>query len=259
MLKISLKYVALFCVAIGVVSIALLFVPTTTFAATVPTDKCTKNDVQCVITFGNQAIVARQSALTTLSDKVTDQLNKKNIGSDQAAALHADITTNQNNLTALKAKIDADTKFDAARQDVKSIYTQLRIFAVVIPRDYRLLHVDIETVLDGKLKQLEPQLQQSISKAPASEQASLKELYSDYQQQLAITEKQIDVATRLFPTLTPANYNTDRTTYTNNLKNVKTAEVAAHAALHKAAKDLHEIVETIKGGKANAPTPTAGS
>ena len=152
MLKVSIKYIALCFVAMGIVSIALLFAPTTTFAASRPTDKCAKNDVQCVITFGNQAIAARQTALTTLSGKVSTQLNKGNIGSDQSAALQADITTNQNNLTALKTRIDADTNVQTARQDVKSIYTELRIFAVVLPRDYRKLHIAIESVLEGKLK-----------------------------------------------------------------------------------------------------------
>lgn len=259
MLKISIKYIALCCVAMGIVSVALLFVPTTTFAATVQTGKCTKNDVQCVIAFGNQAIVLRQNALTTLSSKVTNQLNEGNIGSDQSAALQADITTNQNNLASLKTKIDGDTDAQVARQDVKSIYTQFRIFAVVLPRDYRLLHVDIESVLDGKLKKLGPQLQQSISKAPASEQAALNALYSDYQQQLATAETQIDTAISLFPTLTPANYNTDHATYTNNLQAVKTAEAAAHVALHQAAKDLHQIAQMLKSGKANTLTPTASS
>jgi hypothetical protein len=259
MLKISLKYIALCCVAIGIVSIALLFAPSTTFAASLQTGKCTKNDVQCVITFGNQAIVSRQNALATLSTKVTNQLNAGNIGSDQSGALQADITTNQNNLATLKTKIDGETDAQAARQDVKSIYTQFRILAVVLPRDYRLLHVDIESVLGGKLKKLEPQLQQSISKAPASEQASLTTLYSDYQQQLATAETQIDTAIQLFPTLTPANYNTDRSTYITNLKNLKTAEAAAHVALHQAAKDLHQIAQTLKSSQANTPTPTAGS
>jgi hypothetical protein len=258
-LKVSIKYIAFCCVALGIVSIALLFVPSTTFAATLQTDKCAKNDVQCVIAFGNQAIASRQSALITLSGKVNNQLNAGNIGSDQSAALQADITTNQNNLATLKTQLDGETHALAARQDVKNIYTELRIFAVVLPRDYRKLHVAIENVLEGKLKKLEPQLQQSISKAPASEQAALNALYSDYQQQLATAETQIDTATSLFPTLTPANYNTDHATYTNTLKDVKTAETAAHLALHQAAKDLHQIVQMLKSGKASTPTPTSGS
>jgi hypothetical protein len=258
-LKVSIKNIVLCFVAMGIVSIALLFVPTTTFAASRPTDKCAKNDVQCIITFGNQAIASRQSALTILSGKVSKQLSEGNIGSDQSAALQADITTNQNNLTALKTKLDGDTDAQVARQDVKNIYTELRIFAVVLPRDYRKLHIAIESVLEGKLKKLEPQLQQSISKAPANEQAELNTLYNDYQHQLAITETQIDTATALFPTLTPANFNTDHATYTTNLKSVKTAEDTAHAALHQAAKDLHQIARILKDNKANTATPTSGS
>src|ERR1019366_3967978 len=241
MLKISIRYITISFAAVAMLSIALLAAPATTFAASLQTAKCANKDVPCVIAFGNQAIVARQNALTTLSGKVTAQLNKGNINSDQSAVLQADITTNQNNLATLKARLDGETTVQAARQDIENIYTQLRIFAVVVPRDYRRLHVDIESVLEAKLKNLEPQLQKSISNAPANEQASLNALYSDYTQQVATAETQIDMALALLPTLTPANYNTDRTTYTNNLHNLKTTETTAHTALHQAAKDLHQI------------------
>ncbi len=259
MLKLSIKYISICLAAIGIVSLAFLFVPATTFAATVQAGKCAKNDVQCLITFGNQAISARQRALTVLSGKVSDQLTKGNISNDQSAVLQADITTNQNNLVALKARLDGDTNAVAARQDVENIYTQLRIFAVVLPRDYRRLHVDIESFLDGKLKKLGPQIQQAISSAPTAEQAALTTLYSDYQQQLASAEGQIDTALALFPTLTPANYNVDRSTYTSNLKNLKTAEVAAHKALHQAAQDLHQIAQKLKASSPATSTPTSGS
>lgn len=260
MLKISIKYISISFAAIVMLSIALLFTSAPTFAASAQADKCAKKDIQCLIVFGNQAIVSRQNALTTLSGKVTNQLNEGNIGSDQAATLQADVTTNQNNLTTLKSRLDGDTDAQVARQDVESIYTQFRIFAVVLPRDYRTLHVDIESVLDGKLKKLGPQLQQGISGAPASEQANLNTLYSDYQQQLATAETQIDTAIALLPTLTPANYNTDRTTYTSNLGKLKTAETTAHMALHQAAKDLHQIAQALKkGNSAATPTVTAGS
>jgi hypothetical protein len=252
MLKISIKYITIGFAAIAMLSIALLALPTTTFAASLQPAKCTKKDVPCVIAFGDQAIVARQNALTTLSGKVTVQLNKGTINSDQSATLQADITTNQNNLVTLKARLDGETSVQAARQDVASIYTQLRIFAVVLPRDYRRLHVDIESVLDVKLKNLEPQLQKHISNAPANEQANLKALYSDYQLQLVTAETEIDKANALFPTLTPANYNTDRTTYVLNLKTLKAAETAAHTSLHQAAKDLHQIALVLKGNAATS-------
>jgi hypothetical protein len=252
MLKISIKYITISFAAIAMLGVALLALPATTFAASLQPAKCAKKDVPCVIAFGDQAIVVRQTALTTLSGKVTAQLNKGTINSDQSAALQADITTNQNNLATLKSRLAGETNVQAARQDIENIYAQLRIFAVVVPRDYRRLHVDIESVLVLKLKNLEPQLQKSISGAPANEQANLKALYSDYQLQLVTAETEIDTASALFPTLTPANYNTDRTTYTLNLKTLKAAETTAHTSLHQAAKDLHQIALVLKGNAATS-------
>jgi hypothetical protein len=259
MLKVSIRYISIGFAAISMLSIALLFVPATAFAATLQTDKCAKNDVQCVIAFGDQAIASRQSALTTLSGKVSNQLHEGNISSDQSAVLQADITTNQNDLATLKSRLDRETNASAARQDVEAIYTQFRIFAVVLPRDYRRLHVAIEVVLSGKLKKLGPQLQQAINSAPSNEQAALNALYSDYQHQLASAETQIDTAQALFPTLTPTNFNLNRSIYTSNLANLKTAEEAAHKALHKAANDVHQIAQMLRSGSVATPPPTSGS
>jgi len=233
---------------IGVVAVLALgiLVPTTALAASAPSQKCAAGDVACVIAVGDQDIAARQTALTTLSGKITTQLNKNTITSDQANALQSDVTTNQNGLASLKTTLDAETTMQAARQDVHNIFFEFRIFAVVLPRDYHQLHLDVEINIKTKLKNLEPVLQQAISMAPSANQAQLNSLFSDFEAQVADSETQIDTVQTDLPSLTPANFNTNRTTYASTLTTLKAAEKAANQDLHQAGKDLNQITKLLK-------------
>jgi hypothetical protein len=95
-----------------------------------------------------------------------------------------------------------------------------------------------------KLKNLEPTLQQAINGAPGANQAQLNTLFSDYKTQVAAAETQIDTAQSDIPALTPANVNTNRTTYQTTLSNLSAAEKAANQDLREAAKDLDQITES---------------
>jgi len=224
-----------------------ILVPTTAFAATNSNNKCAPTDTQCIITAGDQFIASRQTALTTLSGKVTARENQHLITSDQSNVLQSDISTNQSGLTALKSKLDAGTDPKAARQDVVNIFFQFRIFAVVLPRDYRRLYLDITVNVDIKLRSVGPKVQEAISKAPAGEQAQLNTLFSDYKNQLSTAESQFDLAQADFPALTPANFNYNRSTYQTTLSNLDTAEHTIHIALKEAGNDLHQIAQILKG------------
>ncbi len=95
-----------------------------------------------------------------------------------------------------------------------------------------------------KLKNLEPTLQQAINGAPGANQAQLNTLFSDYKTQVAVAETRIDTAQSDILALTPANFNTNRTTYQTTLSNLSAAEKAANQDLHEAAKDLNQITES---------------
>ena len=208
---------------------------------------CAPTDTQCFITAGNQFIALRQTALTALSGKVTARENQHLITSDQSNVLQSDISTNQSGLAALKSKLDAETDPKAARQDVVNIFFQFRIFAVVLPRDYRRLYLDIAVNIDVKLRSVGPKVQEAISKAPAGEQAQLNTLFNDYKNQLSTAESQFDVAQGAFPALTPSNFNYNHSTYQTTLSNLDTAEHTIHTALKQAGSDLHQIAQILKG------------
>jgi len=178
---------------------------------------------------------------------VTAGENQHLISSDQSNVLQSDISTNQSGLAALKSKLDAETNPQAARQDVVNIFFQFRIFAVVLPRDYRRLYLDIAINVDIKLRSLGPRVQQAINNAPAGEQAQLNTLFNDYKTQLSTAESQFDLAQADFPALTPANFNYKRSTYQTTLSNLDAAEHTSHTALKQAGNDLHQIAQILKG------------
>ncbi|HET9111574.1 MAG TPA: hypothetical protein VFN78_12170, partial [Ktedonobacterales bacterium] len=135
--------------AVGVVT------PLSGFAAA-PASLCAATDTQCVITFGNARIAERQAALSKLNSRVSEVYTDGRITSANNSALVGDISTNESGLTALKGQLDGASDAKTARADVKLIYTQFRIYAVALPRDYHELWLDMLIHTDARLKGAEP-------------------------------------------------------------------------------------------------------
>jgi hypothetical protein len=222
-------------------SFALL--PATALAAT---QNCTAGDVKCVIQFGDEQITNRITALNKLSTAITERHNKSAVDDAHANALQTDVTTNIDGLNTLKTTLDAETDAKAARQDVEKIYSQFRIYAVVLPRDYRRLHLAVEITVDNKLNGLKASAEKLVNNAPADKKDEVNNLFTDFKNQLTDAESKIDLAQQTWPLLTPESYNTDRPTYTTNLRNLTSYEQTAHTDLHKAAADLHKIRQDLK-------------
>ena len=202
--------------------------------------KCAATDTQCVITFGDQQIQTRQNALNTLNTKIQTIQSKKQITDTQVANLTTDVKNHLAILSTLKTKLDAAPNAREAREDVKSIY-QYRILAVVVPRDYRILHLDVEIGVRDKLVDVKPALENAIDKASDAQKAKLNPLFTDYKNDLTAIEGVIDNAQSKLPLLTAAAYNTDRADYKANDTKLKQDEHTIHTSLVSAAKDLHQI------------------
>ena len=233
--------------AIATLGLLALSIPATALAASPTSTKCAATDTHCFITLGDQLIAARQTSLTDLNNKTTDRLNDKLITSDQSNVLQADVSTNTSGLAALQTKLNAETTATAAHQDVVNIFLQFRIYAVVLPRDYHRLYLDIAVNVDAKLRELSGQLKQAIAGAPAGEQGQLNTLYNDYLAQLTTAESQFDLAQSDFPALTPSNFNYNRSAYDSSLNSLKTSEQTIHNALKQAGQDAHQMAKILKG------------
>ncbi|HEX7737248.1 MAG TPA: hypothetical protein VF458_20550 [Ktedonobacteraceae bacterium] len=231
--------------AIALLALGAL-IPATAFAASnQPQAKCAATDTKCVITLGDTLISNRLTSLNTLNGKISTDLSNHKITSDQASALHSDVSTNQTGLNNLKTKLDAETVAKNARQDAASIFTQFRIYAVVLPRDYRRLEMDIEINAKGVMQGVAPTIKKAISSAPAGKQAKLNSLYDDYQKQVAAAESQLDIAQHDFPAMTPENFNQNRSSYESTRLALDTALKNARVDLHQAAKDLKQMANIL--------------
>jgi hypothetical protein len=230
-------------IALSMLIFAVL--PATALAVPQATQVCGLKDVSCVIQFGDQKISERLTALNKLDATVTADQTDHTIDDAHAALLHSDIQTNITGLNTLKTTLDAETDAKTARQNVAEIYTQFRIYAVVLPRDYRRLHLSIEITVDAALSALETPTGALVANASAN-QTELNSLFSDYKAQLSAAESNIAQAQQTWPLLTVDSYNGDRATYATNAKNLATYEQTAHTDLHKAAADLHQIAQDLK-------------
>jgi hypothetical protein len=249
MKKFDLRKISKNAATLGVMGVmaAGALLPATAFAAPAQPAKCAATDVKCVITAGDALIVARQTALTTLNTKVSTYLTDKKITNDQANVLLSDVATNQTGLTNLKAKLDGETVAKNARLDVANIFLQFRIYAVVMPRDYRHLQLDVERNVKAKMQSVAGDIKAAIAKAPASKQAQLNALFSDYQAQVAAAESQIDTVQNDFAAMTPENFNQNRASYEATRTAVNNAVKATRVDLHKGAQDLNEMAKILKG------------
>ncbi|HEX8981476.1 MAG TPA: hypothetical protein VF792_01795 [Ktedonobacterales bacterium] len=221
------------------------------------TTTCALTDTQCVVTFGNARIAERESALSTLNSHVTKLFSAGRISSADNTALVADISSNESGLTALKGQLDAAPDAKTARADVKLIYTQFRIFAVVLPRDYHEVWMDAIAHIDARLKGSETIIQDAINGAPESVQGRAKTLFSDYQSQVSTAEAQTDAAQGIIGQLTPANFNASPTAYASQFGSYKTDIQTAGADTKQAVSDLHQIYLLLKSAGVATPTPAA--
>jgi hypothetical protein len=211
-------------------------------------------DLACVKSFGDQRIADRLTSLNTASGKISDLITKLKLTGDAAApfqALITQINTNISGLQSLQTKLDAETTVPAARDDVKNIYLQFRIYAVFLPRTRHVVWLDVMTLADQKLRTLQPKIETAIDQDTAHKD-QLNSLYADFKTQLQQAEAQIDGAQGELPVLTPSTFNEKNGDYKTAWSTFTTDTKNAHAALKQARSDLHQIVTILKADRGTA-------
>ena len=113
-----------------------------------------------IIARGNADIAARITALNALNTRVQAM---KNESATEKASISSQVQTNITGLTALQAKIDADTDVTTARSDDQSIFTTFRIYALVIPQGWILASADRVTTVTGLMTTLGTKMQARIT------------------------------------------------------------------------------------------------
>ncbi len=194
----------------------------------------------------NKEIDRRIEGLNKLVKRVD---RAKKLTDTQKTALAKIVQDQIGVLTALKAKIAADTDLVMLRADVQSITKAYRIYALVLPQieviaaaDRALTIVDTMTTLGAKLQARITEMQ-NAGKDVAAFNASM----TDFNAMLADAKVQAQAAIDLVLTLTPDNG--DQAKFEANRKALQDARTKVRAAnkdLSQARHDANEIRKSLK-------------
>jgi len=224
--------------------ITLITILVATCTLTVPAFALTSTEqtkLTTIISKGNQEIERRITALNEAS-KVVAQTEKLSAGDKQA--LTYEINSTVAGLTALKGKLAVDTTLIDARTDARSILTQYRVYALVLPKARLVKVADGQIALEAKFSDLSTKFLQRFSELKAAGQdistleVTLSNMNIKVENASAISAA---IQTKVIA-LQPSDYNTDHTILSGDRDQLKTA----HDDLTAARADAKTISDGIK-------------
>jgi hypothetical protein len=118
-----------------------------------------------VRSFAECEISRRLATLAGLSSRVV--ASKAITGAD-AAALGAEIAAEESGLTALKARIDAETTLPALRADLVRIVTEYRVYVLVVPQVNLTIAADAVAAAQARFERIATALTARIAAAQAA-------------------------------------------------------------------------------------------
>ena len=144
---------------------------------------------------GDAEITRRLGSLNELSAKINSD---SRLSTSDKQALTSQVQSEITNLTSLKAKLDNETSLSSAITDAKSIFSDYRVYALIVPKVWLIRVADDEMTVDDKLATLSGKLQARINEAQAKgrDVTSLNAWLSDLNSQIG-SAKQIASAVDL--------------------------------------------------------------
>jgi hypothetical protein len=124
-----------------------------------------QRDVGTVKARAHAAIARRLETLTRLAARVRDN---EYLSDAHRTALSDLIAAQTRGLTALDAKIQADTDFETLKADIKSIVTDYRVYLLTVPKVHLVIGADTELAAEAKLDEVAARLQTKIDAAEAA-------------------------------------------------------------------------------------------
>ncbi len=165
-------------------------------------------------------------------------------------------------LTALKAKIDADTDITTLRTDVQSITKSYRIYALVIPQGAVLAAADRLTTVADTMSGIGDKLQSRIAEAQAAgkDVSAMQSSYDDLVAKLADAKTQAADAISATQALKPDNG--DQAIGQANLQALKDARSKIHTGIQDlvaARKDAATVIAGFRSSHLDAKTSDSAS
>lgn len=217
------------------------------------------NQQQRISNLQTKADMEINRRLSSLNNALSRLNNSQKLTAADKATLTGLIQTDITNLTALKAKIDADTDLPTLRTDVQSIVKDYRIYALIMPKggiavaaDRVLSYADKLTALSTKLQNITLKLQ-----AQGKDTSAIQSSITDLNAQIKDAQTQAQAAHDTVMSLTPDGYPGNKATLQTAIADLKTAR----NDLQKGRLDIQAAVAAIKTLRGQNPgslaTPSA--
>lgn len=234
-------------------------------ATTAPAGSGVTPKMQTAIDRADKELDRRVAALTDLNTRIQAM---QQVTADFKTGLATNVQNQINALTALKAKIDADTDAATLKSDVQSITSSYRTFALIMPQARIATAADREVTLMTMMTSVGQKLQARLSMVPSGTNVSalltaLKDMSAKLQDTSTQAQNSVSVSAVLVPD------QGDKTKMTSNTAALKTARadiLAGQKDLVAARKDMQTIIMGLKAlpsttassTPAQAPTTPAG-
>jgi hypothetical protein len=176
----------------------------------------------------------------------------KGLGSSQGT-LVSYLGTDISSLQQLNQTIQGDTTVQQAAQDFGTIFSDYRVYVLVLPA------ARIAAITDDATTTAIPRITADAAKAQAhvtpGNQAELQPLIADLNNQIGTATNAVNGLAATVLAFTPAQWNANQ----DLLAAAKTSLQAAAGARDKARSDLQQIVQDLKGTASAGPDAGAGS
>jgi hypothetical protein len=168
----------------------------------------------------------------------------KHLTDEHRAALNTNIDQTRSGLTALRDQIRTETDIDALKRECEAIWTDYRVFALVLPRTRLVTVADTEVFAAGRLTNVAGRLQAAIDKAATNgrdvthAQADLDAMKA----KVASAQSSAAGVPVSVLSLTPADWNANH----DVLKPAHDALKSARGDLKAAVELAHKVVADLK-------------
>jgi hypothetical protein len=189
--------------------------------------------------------------IAAMNKLITRLAKMKRLSADTQSSLKTKVESEITKLTALKAKIAAETDAAAIKTDVESIKSSYRIFAVFMPQISLLAASDSILGATETLTQLSTKLQARLDKETANPDLStMKTSLAEMNNMINAAKTQAANIQTTVIALTPEGYPDNQATLKSAREMVKTA----HESLQSARKAAESIIKALKLKKSPSPS-----
>jgi hypothetical protein len=236
------------------IGLLMAAMPATSSALVSPAPTNTGTNTQKLENLKTKGAAEIDRRLTNLNEALAKLDASTTLKPADKSALDKTIAAELTGLKALKAKLAADSDLTTARTDVQSIFTDYRVYYLMLPKTRMISAADKFDVVETKLTKLEADLQAKVTAAKAAGQdvTAMQKLLDDMlAKDTDATTKTQGVVTPLLA-LQPADFNSNHTV----LLQYRTTMAAALTDLQASRADAASVIAALKTPKTSS-SPTA--